>query len=141
MKKDEAGDWLQKGKESLKKMEQRREAVAGNIDRLDKSDLLARLESKKQEIERQTLYRFEITPIQRDTDLNQIAGYKVQHGSSSFSIVANENGIYLDFTVGRLIRAEGEEQPSIDPSSLSDDEIHDWFGRIVSHNRDSGQDR
>ncbi len=136
MKKDGEGDWLQKGKESRKKKEQQREAVARNIDMLDKSDLLARLENKKQEIESQTLYRFEIIPIPRDSHLNQIAGYKIQHGSNSFSIEATENGIYLHFTTGRLIRVEGATDPSIDPQTVSDDEIHDWFGRIVSDNKD-----
>ena len=136
MKKNGEGDWLQRGKDSLKEAEHRREATARNIDRLDKSELLARLENKKQEIERQTLYRFEISPIQRDSDLNHIAGYKVQCWSNSFSIVANENGIYLDFTLRRLIRPEGEERPSIDPNNVSDDEIHDWFGRIVSDNKE-----
>ena len=42
MKKDIKNDWLQKGIESRKKMEQQREALARNTEILDKSSLLAR---------------------------------------------------------------------------------------------------
>lgn len=113
-------------------MEQQREAVAINTDILDKSSLLLRIENKKQEIERLTLYRFEINPISKDFDLSQIVGYEVQCGNRNFRIEANENGIYLLFSVKRKIRVPGAKQPSIDPHNVSDQEIHNWFGRIVS---------
>ena len=132
MKKDGEDDWLQREIESRKEMEQQREAVARNAEILDKSNLLARVENKKQEIENQTLHRFEIDLIPMDFDPNRVVGYKVRHGSNSFKIEANENGIYLHFSVRRLIRLPGAEQPSIDPHNVLDDEIHDWFGQIVS---------
>ena len=59
-------------------------------------------------------------------------GYEIQYGSSSFRIEANENGIYLYFSVGRSLQVEEAKQPSIDPHNISDEEIHDWFGEIVS---------
>ena len=132
-------DWLQKAKGERKRKEQREKAIKLNIDILDRSGLLEKIEQKRKDVEKETLYRFQFMFPEDDSLRKGAVAHIVtsvvnftSHGS--FIIEVNEDGIYLTFSNTKkwpITLPNSTKPQKIDPQNVSDKEIHDWFGRIV----------
>jgi hypothetical protein len=128
-------DLFQRGRENLTKIEPGEQKNLDYKKTLLESGLLEKIEQRRLEIKKENVYKFDLYPcptydsMHSDHFLKEHSllhtQYTVDHagGYSSFCIEVKPDGIFLV--------ASGKKPRKIDPRTITDQEIHHWFGLLV----------